>query len=305
MSHRALVPLAFAAAVLALAPAVEAGGHHQSISIHDNDGSAFTCGSSRIRFGDEETARGEETLTASARVPLSVRAPENGGIRVQGWDRNDFSITACKAAGGDDAEGAGHALGAVSVSLSGDELTAKGPRGGNWVVFFLVQAPKGSSLRLDATNGPISIRDFDGTARVHTVNGPVSLARASGDVKVEAVNGPITLKDGSGDQRLRAQNGPISVSLSSARWEGAGLDAHTENGPVTLRVPDGFDSGVSLRTSSHSSMRCRAAQCQTARRDFRDDDDEAGKSIEFGGGATVVRLSTVNGPVSVEGRSGE
>jgi hypothetical protein len=41
---------------------------------------------------------------------------------------------------------------------------------------------------------------------------------------------------------------------------------------------------------------CRSEACREARRTW---DDEESRKIELGSGATVVRLSTVNGPVSV------
>ena len=67
------------------------------------------------------------------------------------------------------------------------------------------------------------------------------------------------------------------------------------NGPVTLRVPSGYQSGVILESDGHGPFSCRARVCSEGRKNW----DEDRKSVEFGSGPTVVRVSTVNGPVSV------
>jgi hypothetical protein len=50
-----------------------------------------------------------------------------------------------------------------------------------------------------------------------------------------------------------------------------------------------------VETSSHSPLSCRAAACDNARRE----DGNRSRLIEIGGSDAVVRLSSVNGPVSI------
>jgi hypothetical protein len=75
----------------------------------------------------------------------------------------------------------------------------------------------------------------------------------------EAANGPVSLKGSSGDVKIHAVNGPLTIALAGTRWDGKGLEADAKNGPLTLKVPDGFSSGVRVETSSHAPFSCRGA----------------------------------------------
>ena len=133
------------------------------------------------------------------------------------------------------------------------------------------------------------------TVGARALNGPISLRNSSGNMTVETTNGPISLDGGSGAMKLNATNGPITVKLRGDTWDGS-VDAHTENGPVSLRLPPSFRSAVVVQSEGRGPVSCRAEACRQARRTWDDDDN---RRIEFGSGPTIVRLSTVNGPVSV------
>jgi DUF4097 and DUF4098 domain-containing protein YvlB len=121
------------------------------------------------------------------------------------------------------------------------------------------------------------------------------LQNVNATVTANAVNGPISLDGGSGTTKLNATNGPITVKLPRQRV-GRHLDAHTENGPLALKIPATIRSGVVVLSEGHAPVSCRAEVCRQARRTW---DDEENPKIELGSGPVVVRLSTVNGPVSV------
>jgi DUF4097 and DUF4098 domain-containing protein YvlB len=125
------------------------------------------------------------------------------------------------------------------------------------------------------------------------------MRRCTGDIHLETENGPVSVQGGGGDVRVRTSNGPISVALEGERWEGAGFEASDQNGPLHLELPDGFVSGVRIETARFSPWHC-GGPCSKGRKDWSDQ----GRSIEFGSGRTVVRLSTVNGPVSIKGARG-
>ncbi len=59
----------------------------------------------------------------------------------------------------------------------------------------------------------------------------------SGEIDLSAKNGPVTLEKNSGKLRVDAQNGPVTVSLNGTSWSGSGIEAHANNGPLTLRIP--------------------------------------------------------------------
>ncbi len=126
-------------------------------------------------------------------------------------------------------------------------------------------------------------------------NGPISIRDCDGDIEASAQNGPIHVRGEGGRLRVKTQNGPIGVSLSGGSWKGEGLDASAVNGPVSLAIPAGYQSGAVVESLGRSPFRCRGEACEGARRTFDDDH----KRIELGEGPAVVRLSTENGPVSV------
>jgi hypothetical protein len=297
-----------------LAASMIAGEHRHGGNVNistSEDGPIQDCGQIRVQFDGYEAARAEQQLAAPARSqPLVMRMPASSGLYVTGADRRDVSIRACKAARWPED------LPRISVAISADgQVATNGPEDGSWLVYLLVEAPRGTSLDVEASNGPIALRGLSGAVRARTSNGPLSLkelsgrveARAkngpisvgdcSGELDAEASNGPISLRGGSGRLRLNTQNGPISVDLAGSRWDGAGLEAHAVNGPLSVRIPENYRSGTRIESAGHSPFNCRAAACAQARRTWEDES----RSVEFGDAQTVVRLSTVNGPVSIRG----
>lgn len=264
---------------------------HGNLSVNFlNAGKGADCSDLSVRFD------GERVPVVSEEVPfrgnhLRVRSENNGGIRVVGWSGNTYSVSVCKAvAPGVDAA-------AVRTFISGNELIATGPDTGRWVAYFLIRAPRGASLDLSTSNGPISINDVNGTVRAEAVNGPVSVRDSSGSMTASTTNGPVSVSGGSGDIKLDATNGPVSVKLSGATWDGT-LEASTRNGPVSLTLPRGFRSGVLVEALGHGPVTCRAEGCADQR--FQHvDHHQRPRRIELGSGPQVVRLSTVNGPVSI------
>jgi hypothetical protein len=136
----------------------------------------------------------------------------------------------------------------------------------------------------------------DGKITARATNGPISVADCSGEVDIAATNGPISFSGTGGKLRLHTENGPISVALNGPTWNGDGLVADAVNGPLTLRLPSGFQSSFLVESSEHSPMSCAASICSDTRRTWDDDI----RRIQYGNGDPVIRLSTKNGPISVE-----
>lgn len=290
--HRLLV---VTLATLLVAP-VAFARRHSGVTISTGDAEEVTrCDQLRVTIGDEPALRAEERIDGSSLRALKVVADYNGGVRVTGSDVPGYLITACKAAAN------ASDLAAVHATLQGNEVTAQGPD--DAVVFFLVRAPRGAVLDLHANNGSVSVHNVDGNITATTQNGPIAIKRSSGTINADAQNGPISLAGESGTVKLSAQNGPITVKLAGATWNGS-LDAHTENGPLSLKVPRDYRSGVVVESDGHSPFACRADACANQIRAVRnasdDDDDFWPRRVEIGSGPTVVRLSSHNGPVSVK-----
>ena len=277
--------------LLTLVTPVFAGRYgHRGLSTSVDDSELLNdCSQIHVTINDRPAVRAEEIVAVGSLRSLGVHAPQNGGIYVAGSQSGGYEVKVCKAAAFESA------LNDIRVRVSGNEVTADGPDDGSWVVYFLVQVPRGAILDLRSQNGPIALRNVNGTVTARAVNGPISVKESSGSINAETTNGPITLDGGSGSTKLNAENGPITVKLRGTYWDGS-LDAHTQNGPVALKIPANFRSGVVVESEGHGPVSCRSEACREARRTW---DDEDNRKIELGSGATVVRLSTVNGPVSV------
>jgi hypothetical protein len=233
--------------------------------------SAEECSERNIRMGDGRTYVKKEVISAGAL--RSIRASvTNAPVTVEGGSSAGYQITVCKAA-----ESLAD-LEAIHVRLDGDELKADGPDNSRWTAMYHILTPRGADVHLEAKNGPLSLDNVEGNVEAITRNGPVSIHGGSGTMKVQAANGP------------------LSVKLDGLSWNGT-LDASTRNGPLSVRVPRGFTGGVLVESKGHGPVSCRAEGCDRA---WRSDDDGEPRRIELGTGTANVRLSTVNGPVTVK-----
>ena len=260
-------------------------------------GAVADCPGLHIHLNDRATEiRSEERTIAKPDGPLRVESEVNGGVQVQGWDKDSYSVTVCKAADAS-RNNAEQIFSQIKLSVEKGRVSVSGPSDhDNWTVFLLVRAPKSANLELLANNGPLSTYDLDGKLVARAVNGPISLQGFSGDADISAENGPIDLAGNSGKLRLHTENGPISVSLSGDAWKGSGLEADAQNGPLTLRVPKNYQSSLLVESNGHSPMSCQASFCNDARKTW----DEDRRRIEFGNAPAVIHLSTVNGPIAVK-----
>jgi hypothetical protein len=277
------------------APAAPGWGEYGRGSTHWGDGPAADCSDLHIRLdGERPTIQSEErTVSKAEAAVLRVHEVENGGVQVQGWDKDVYSVTACKAAVGGDAA---RLLSQIKLAVQGGEVSVSGPHGDreDWTVYLLIRTPRSADIEVTAHNGPVSFYTVDGKITARATNGPISMKDCSGEANISAENGPISFSGTSGKLRLHTQNGPISVSLG-ANWDGSELVADAVNGPLTLRVPSGFRSSFLVESNGHSPVSCHASICADARKTWDDDH----RRIEYGSGSPVIRLSTENGPISV------
>src|SRR5258707_2967673 len=277
------------------APAAPGWGEYGRGSTHWGDGPAADCSDLHIRLdGERPTIQSEErTVSKAEAAVLRVHEVENGGVQVQGWDKDVYSVTACKAAVGGDAA---RLLSQIKLAVQGGEVSVGGPQGdrGDWTVYLLIRTPRSADIEVTTHNGPVSFYAVDGKITARATNGPISGKDRSGEANISAENGPISFSGNSGKLRLHTQNGPITVSLGS-NWDGSELVADAVNGPLTLRVPSGFRSSFLVESNGHSPVSCHASICSDARKTWDDDH----RRIEYGSGSPVIRLSTENGPISV------
>ena len=296
---RYLVQMAALVAFAAMAPAPAAAHDHGVNVSTSSNGPVRSCSDLEMTFDGEPAATSIDQLTAAGGETLSIQAPKNGGVYVYGSEgRSDFAIAACKAVARRAGTDATAALAQIRPAVTGRSVNATGPASGDWVVFFIVNAPATGALNVETTNGPVHIEQITGSTTARAVNGPISLLDVSGHASARAVNGPVAYEGHGGTIELHTDNGPIDVRLAGDRWSSGSLTATVQNGPLAVRVPRGFHSGVRISSSNHSPWDCRG--CDDARRTW----DNSSRSVEIGSGPVAVTLSTVNGPVAVDwGRS--
>ena len=264
--------------------------HSQSI--------AEDCSSLHTVFdGRPAIVRSEEKSLPLSQTPrLSVHSAPNDGVQVQGWDKDTYSVTSCKFAANYNGR-ADRLLAQMTLAVKNGEVSTNGPTDEeDWTVYLLIRAPKASVIDMETANGPISFYSVDGKLTARATNGPITLRDFSGDAEVRAQNGPITISGSSGNMRIHTENGPISINLKGTTWNGTGLEADAQNGPLTLSVPSDYQSSFSVESRNHSPMSCHASICDSARKTW----DDNNRRIEYGATPAMIKLSTVNGPVSIQ-----
>ena len=287
MTNPTLIGLALFAAA-----SVTAQGTRGAVQLEAAD-----CSRTRTTFGTSEVAH----AVRHERVPmtsgtLDVRPGGNGGVRIEAGSGDSYAITACITAGGASVAEAQRVADAVTLTIAGNQVRVSEPADArNWNVQLIVEAPKGAQIDVETRNGPIGIRGVEGSITARAANGPISLADVSSSVRAVANNGPISIVGSRGNIDVETQNGPISVDLQGSRWDGE-LNARAKNGPLSVRMPEGFGSTVEVSSSRRSPWNCRIAACSG----LSGSADDERRTLRMGSGTPTVKLSTVNGPVSLD-----
>ena len=220
----------------------------------------------------------DQTLAAG---PLIVDAGPNGGIRVEGWDRNEILVRAVVSAHARNEADARQLASGIQVVAGSGRVSSTGPSSGRrewWSVSFRIYVPRETNLDLNAHNGGISITGVSGTIRFDTNNGGVKLANLAGDV------------------RGATHNGGLNVQLDGQRWDGAGLDVETTNGGVTLAIPDGYNAELTTGTSNGGFRTDFPITIQGELSPRR------GLTTTLGSGGPPVRVRTTNGGLKISRR---
>jgi hypothetical protein len=256
-----------------------------------------------MKVDDWQVVRSEQELTIprSAVSSLQVQAAHYGGIQVNGWDRDQYSIKACLGAAGESAAEAQSLLSQIALSVQDGRVTVTAPgREETWMAYLIIHAPNGAALKLEARNAPIGVNSINANIEARNTNGPLTLRDVDGQVRAEVTNGPINVAGNRGEHHLNVQNGPLNVELLGSHWESGELEGSTQNGPIELTLPPDYQSAVRVNTSKHSPVECRAVQCKESVRTW-----DKPSLIEFGGPNPVIKLSTVNGPTTVKSPGGK
>lgn len=217
----------------------------------------------------------ERTLPGGRGV-ISVDGRQNGGVRVEGWDKNEVLMRACVQAAADTDAQARELAAQLRINTDNNQIFTEGP--GNdeersWSVSYEVFVPRNSSIALKTHNGGIGVTNVQGQTRFEAVNGGVSFRLMGGSV------------------RGRTTNGGLAIELDGDRWEGEGLDVRTTNGGVKMTIPEDYSARLETATTN-GSVRVDFPMAVQGRINKE-------IAVTLGSGGPTVRAVTTNGGVKV------
>jgi hypothetical protein len=186
---------------------------------------------------------------------------ENGSVEIVGQDdaSANIEITSVLQASAHDEEAAAAALEAMEVTIEGMEPGQeketckvgwrwKTPRQIDWSgsVRFKILAPEKVNANCDAQNGPVTVTNLSGTAKLKSQNGKIVAETSGNSLEARTQNGVIEAKYKGPHVQLHTHNGTISADLSHARAVDG--EVTTQNGAVALTVGDDTSCKLSAST---------------------------------------------------------
>ncbi|MBW8771036.1 MAG: DUF4097 family beta strand repeat protein [Gemmatimonadetes bacterium] len=208
---------------------------------------------------------------------LSIDGASLGGVSVTGWDRDSIHVSARIVGMAHTQADAERYLKNLRITAEGGTIRASGRNGDDddtrQIVSYDVWVPRHMDLDLRAHNGGLRVDGVTGKMTLETENGGLSLEGAGGDV------------------RAHAENGGLNVRLTGTHWEGAGLDAETQNGGVRLIVPEGYSARLETGTVN-GGVRTDIPLTVHGNISRR-------FSLTLGSGGAPVRATTTNGGVII------
>jgi DUF4097 and DUF4098 domain-containing protein YvlB len=220
---------------------------------------------------DQEQEQRDVSLTGIDLV--KVRASQEGGVSIRGWDKANARLMVCKYAVALTKTQARRALDGITVSYAGGNIEALGPamdQSQVWWVNIILYVPKSATLDVAGLNGGIAIRNMNGKVTAHATNGGISVAQCAGEHKVTTDNGGISLEKISGR-----------------------IDASTHTGMIALKVGDSRLPGIEARVDDGEIM-CRLEQCTGNAWAANH------KTLRLGAAVPSIRLSTDSAPIMIE-----
>lgn len=228
------------------------------------------------QYGDDDRDRycEEREYQLDPESELRIDAGQNGGIEVNGWDRDEIRLIArinASSRSGDPRE-----LARAVEIRTGSSIEAVGPRTRDresWSVGFELMVPRATALHLRASNGGISLRELTGHVSARTTNGGISLLGGAGRVLGETTNGG------------------LRIALTGNSWHGDGVELRTTNGGVEITVPDHYSADLEIATVNGGMQLDIPIMVQgRIDREVR---------TRLGSGGPVIRATTTNGGVVI------
>ena len=239
----------------------------------------------------DEIEKFEQTYPLSRNGRVSV-SNVNGSITVEAWDRDEVRLEATKIADSKETladveikvESTANSL-RVEADYKGWKWNNRGNENKNRKieVEFRLSVPRTAVLsEIETVNGSVTVSNFTNLTKISAVNGNVTATNLRGTANLSTVNGQVMADfdgvDGSSRIGLSTVNGQVNLVLPSD--VNATVKADSLNGIITN------DFGLPVRKGQYVGR------------------DLYGR---IGSGETQIKLSSVNGPLSItrknDGRS--
>jgi hypothetical protein len=248
----------------------------QDHSLGENDDCEHFHTKNETSLPAEAMAVEERNFKLAGIDMLKVKASEEGGITVRGWDRPNARLTICKCAVAETTAQARDILGNVKVSSGNGDIFATGPAPAKtqaWWVHMILRVPKNANIDVTSSNGGIAIRNMSSRITARAKNGGISLAQCAGD------------------QKITTENGGISLDKISGR-----LEANTDKGTISLKLRDEIVPALEAHTEDTGEIFCNVRGCLDGVGNWTADR----KTLRIGTAAPTITLKTNGAPIMIE-----
>ena len=223
-------------------------------------------------------AREEKRFPAAAVVDLHLYTFD-GGVEVRSWDRPEVLVEVEKR--GQDQEAVSKIQ--VLAERNGDriQIEARHPGKRSFVVGsftspsarFLVSVPKKTNLVVRSGDGPILVERVSGRLELRTSDGSIRTLETAGELLAESGDGTIQVEEVGGRVEVRTHDGSLRVTGVPAVLRARSGDGSvfvrvrsgavmtedwmvtTEDGPVSVELPEGFDADIEADPGSDGRAR--------------------------------------------------
>lgn len=222
----------------------------------------------------------------------------NGGITVEPHDKPTIDMEIIYKGYGASEEEARFSSEQLDFTVEADNgnLKIRATKPDNtWMASaaFKIKVPADCALKLNTSNGRVSVADMLANVDVHTSNGTISIKNVSNSVKAKTSNGTINLEYCQGPIDLTTSNGRV---VFTGALVGNDNSIHTSNGTVTIKLPELASTEISSRTSN-GKIKCSLPEQRVIDEGKRHFHAVVGAS---GGEQSKLSIKTSNGSIHID-----
>jgi DUF4097 and DUF4098 domain-containing protein YvlB len=271
-------------AILSLAMVTVANNHLRLVHGYTFQAAESLSSDPQKARGDELTEEFHQTYPLSPTGLVSI-ANINGDVHISAWDQNEVKVDAVKRAYQRER------LTEVTIDVvnTADSVRIK------------TKYPEHNSSSSDRTREN-SFSSVEYTVRIprkarvegaELVNGSLDIEGVEGDVHASLVNGKVSASGLAGEVKLSTVNG--SVEANVARLDDTkGISLNSVNGSIVLTVPASASAQVKANTLHGAITNDFGIEVHNG--DFVGHDLDG----QIGSGGPRIRLSNVNGPITIK-----